>query len=93
MDAGEAPLVVDVREPWEAAICAIPGARLIPLGELPAALDVLDRGAEVVVYCKSGARSARAVDMMRREGFARAVDLSGGILSWINEIDTSMPRY
>jgi adenylyltransferase/sulfurtransferase len=93
MDAGRAPVLVDVREPPEVAICAIPGGRLIPLGELPRRLDELDRSAEIVVYCKSGIRSARAVAVLREKGFARAVNLSGGILAWINEIDPSLPRY
>ena len=80
-----------MREPSEAAICGIPGARLIPLGELRRRLDELDRAAEIVVHCKSGARSARATGLLRDHGFARAVNLAGGILRWINEIDPSLP--
>ena len=93
IDAGTAPVIIDVREPWEAAICSIPGARLIPLAELPRRLDELDRSAEIVVQCKSGRRSAGAVALLRERGFARAANLSGGILSWINEIDPSLQRY
>jgi adenylyltransferase/sulfurtransferase len=93
IDAGVAPVIVDVREPWEAAICRLPGARLIPLGELPRRLSELDPAVELVVYCKSGARSARAVGFLREQGFAGAVNLTGGILSWINEIEPSLPRY
>jgi molybdopterin/thiamine biosynthesis adenylyltransferase/rhodanese-related sulfurtransferase len=93
MDAGSAPVVLDVREPSEARICSLPGARLIPLGELPRRLDELDRSVEIVVHCKSGARSARAVAVLREKGFTRATSLTGGILSWINEIDPSLPRY
>jgi adenylyltransferase/sulfurtransferase len=93
MDAGDAPVLVDVREPWEADICRIPGARLVPLGDLPRRLDELDRAADIVVYCKSGARSARAVGLLREQGFARAVNLGGGILNWINEIDQTLSRY
>jgi len=93
MDAGRAPVIVDVREPWEAAICRIPGAVLIPLGELPQRIDDLDRAAEIVVHCKSGGRSAQAVALLRARGFARASNLSGGIRRWINEIDPSQPGY
>jgi adenylyltransferase/sulfurtransferase len=93
IDAGTAPVILDVREPFEAAICCIPGARLIPLGELAQRLDELDPADEIVVHCKSGARSARAVGLLRDHGFAGAVNLTGGILQWINEIDPSLPRY
>jgi adenylyltransferase/sulfurtransferase len=93
IDAGTAPTILDVREPFEAAICAIAGAHLIPLGELERRLDELDRASEIVVHCKSGARSSRAVAILREKGFAGAVNLSGGILRWINEIDPSLPRY
>jgi len=93
IDAGNAPVIVDVREPWEAAICAMPVAMLIPLGELPRRIDELDPSAPIVVHCKSGARSARAVGLLRAHGFAGAVNLTGGILSWINEIDPTLPRY
>jgi adenylyltransferase/sulfurtransferase len=93
MDAGPAPVILDVREPFEAAICSLPGAVLIPLGELTRRLDELDRSAEIVVHCKSGGRSARAVAILREHGFARAVNLTGGILKWINEIDPALSRY
>ena len=76
-----------MREPFEAAICRIPGARLIPLGELPRRLGELDPAAEIVVHCKSGGRSARAVALLREKGSPGAPTLTGGILSWINEID------
>ena len=93
IDAGTAPLIIDVREPWEAAICSIPGARLIPLGELPHRLDELDPATEIVLQCKSGRRSARAVGLLRARGFTGAVNLTGGILQWINDIDPSLARY
>jgi molybdopterin/thiamine biosynthesis adenylyltransferase/rhodanese-related sulfurtransferase len=93
IDAGRAPVIVDVREASEAAICSLPGARLIPLGELPRRLDELDPATEIVVHCKSGGRSARAVSLLREKGFGRATNLTGGILRWIAEIDRSMPGY
>jgi adenylyltransferase/sulfurtransferase len=93
IDAGDAPVIVDVREPFEVAICSIPGARHIPLGELPRRLNELDPASVIVVHCKSGGRSARAVALLRERGFSRAANLTGGILRWINEIDPSLPRY
>src|SRR5688500_6076858 len=93
IDAGQPPVILDVREPSEAAICSLPGARLIPLGELPRRLGELDRGAEIVVHCKSGMRSAKAVALLHQKGFSRASNLTGGILQWISEIDGSLARY
>ena len=85
--------ILDVREPFEAAICCIQGSRLIPLGELPRRLDELNPSDEIVVHCKSGGRSARAVSLLREKGFSRATNLAGGILNWINEIDPALSRY
>jgi molybdopterin/thiamine biosynthesis adenylyltransferase/rhodanese-related sulfurtransferase len=93
LDARRAPVILDVREPSEAAICSLPGSQLIPLGELPRRLGELDPAAEIVVHCKSGGRSARAVALLREKGFTRASNLTGGILSWIKEIDQSLARY
>jgi adenylyltransferase/sulfurtransferase len=93
IDAGTAPAILDVREPFEATICCIPGARLIPLGELPRRLNELNAADEIVVHCKSGGRSAQAVALLREHGFTKAANLTGGIISWINEIDPSLPRY
>jgi adenylyltransferase/sulfurtransferase len=93
IDAGRAPVILDVRERSEAAICSLPGSRLIPLGELPRRLTELDPNAEIVVHCKSGGRSAQAVALLREKGFRRASNLTGGILSWINEIDQSLAHY
>jgi sulfur-carrier protein adenylyltransferase/sulfurtransferase len=93
MDAGNAPIILDVREPHEVAICRISGSRLIPLGELPERLGELDSTKEIVVHCKSGGRSAKAVAILRQAGAANAVNLNGGILRWINEIEPTLARY
>ena len=93
LDAGNPPLILDVREPAEAAICRLPAARLIPLGELPRRLGELEASAEIVIHCKSGVRSARAVSLLRNHGFANVHNLHGGILAWIAEVDPTMPRY
>ncbi len=85
--------LLDVREPHEYEIAHIEHARLIPLGELPARLAELERDADLVVHCHSGVRSAYAVQLLRKEGFARAVNLAGGIDAWSVEVDPSVPRY
>ncbi len=88
--------LLDVREPREVEICRIPGATLIPLGELPKRIDEIPKGADapdIVVYCKSGVRSARAVTMLREKGYKRVQNLKGGIIDWIQRIDPSQNTY
>jgi len=86
LDAGNAPFILDVREPFEHAESRIPDSVLIPLGELPRRLGELDPSLEMVVHCKSGGRSARAIALLREKGFTRASNLSGGITSWLKEL-------
>jgi sulfur-carrier protein adenylyltransferase/sulfurtransferase len=93
IDRGEAPPIVDVREPYEFDLCRIPGAVLIPMRELPARLDELDRGKELIVHCRSGVRSANATLWLRTQGFVRVRNLTGGILEWIDKVDPSQPKY
>ncbi|MDA1091692.1 MAG: molybdopterin-synthase adenylyltransferase MoeB [Acidobacteria bacterium] len=93
LDGQEAFLLVDVREQREFEICRIPGSVLIPLGELPARLAELDGHDDVVVHCKSGARSAKAVALLRDRGYSQARNLQGGILAWIDRVDPTLPRY
>lgn len=85
--------LVDVREPFEWEICAIPGARRIPLGELPGRVAELDPAREIALLCKAGVRSARALRILRDAGFPKLWNVEGGILEWAREIDPSMPRY
>jgi len=84
--------LIDVREPYEWRIGRIPGAQLIPLGNLRAAMASLDNTREVVVYCRSGVRSADAARWLRAAGF-RALNLTGGILRWSDDVDPSVPKY
>jgi len=84
--------LIDVREPYEWQIGRIPGAQLIPLGNLRAAMASLDNTREVVVYCRSGVRSADAARWLRAAGF-RALNLTGGILRWSDDVDPSVPKY
>ena len=93
MDRGDAPTLIDVREPHEHAICTIPGAQLIPQGQLVEALANFDPSQEIVVHCKSGGRSARAVEFMKSRGFTNARNLAGGVIAWVTEIDPTQPKY
>jgi molybdopterin/thiamine biosynthesis adenylyltransferase/rhodanese-related sulfurtransferase len=87
------PLILDVRNPEEIAICRIAGSTVIPLPELPARLAELDQSASIVVHCKSGVRSAKAISLLQAAGFARLKNLRGGILAWIKDVDPSLPTY
>lgn len=89
----ERPLLLDVREPHEAELAALPGAVLIPLGDLSARLDELDRARPVVVYCHLGVRSARALEILRAAGFSHARHLAGGIDAWSRTVDPAVARY
>jgi rhodanese-related sulfurtransferase len=91
--AGHAPVLLDVREPWEWALCRIPGAVLVPMGELPARAQELNRQAETVVICHHGVRSHHAARYLETIGFDDVVNLSGGVAAWADEVDPSMPRY
>ncbi len=92
LDAGEDLLLLDVREPHEYQICNL-GGLLIPPSELPRRVHELDSSREIVAYCRSGPRSARAVAFLRQAGFRKARNLAGGILAWAARVDPRMPRY
>ncbi len=88
------PLLLDVREPWEAQTASLSGARLIPMGEIPArAHTELDPDAPIVVVCHHGARSLNVTMWLRNQGFEHAQSLAGGIDHWSRTIDPSIPRY
>jgi len=91
-DQGDELFVLDVREPHEYQICNLKG-HLIPLGELPRRVHELDSSHEIVAHCRSGKRSAQAVDFLRKAGFRKVLNLRGGILSWSTEVDPTVPRY
>ena len=93
IDSKEKFVLLDVREPFEWDIARIDGARLIPLGELSTRLGELNPADEIVVQCKSGGRSARAVEFLLQNGFSRVSNLAGGILAWADQIDPSVERY
>jgi adenylyltransferase/sulfurtransferase len=85
--------LIDVREPNEYEICRIPGSTLIPLGQLASRVGELDRSQEIIVHCKMGGRSAKAVAQLQQLGFPRVLNLTGGILAWIDQIDPTQPKY
>ncbi|HEY3311399.1 MAG TPA: molybdopterin-synthase adenylyltransferase MoeB [Anaerolineales bacterium] len=87
------PLLLDVREPHELQISALPGAVNIPLGSLAGRLSELDTAREMVVFCKGGTRSARALELLVSAGFRRVHNLKGGINTWAREVDTKLPVY
>ncbi|GAA4372608.1 HesA/MoeB/ThiF family protein [Agromyces bauzanensis] len=87
------PLLVDVREPWEAEIAALPGSVLIPLGELGERVGELDPAASVVVYCHLGVRSQRAAQQLAISGFEVVRNLAGGIDAWSRTVDPAVARY
>ena len=93
LDRGDDVYVLDVREPNEYQICRIAGSTLIPLGELPKRTGELDRDREMIVHCKMGGRSAKAVALLQERGFTRVRNLKGGILAWIDRVDPSQSKY
>ncbi|MGD0318623.1 MAG: molybdopterin-synthase adenylyltransferase MoeB [Nitrososphaerales archaeon] len=93
IEGGKKVVLVDVREPNEYEFCHLEGARLLPLGQLPARMGELDKGEEIVVYCHVGVRSTQAVSLLRRAGFSNVRNLQGGIDAWAREVDLQMPRY
>ena len=93
IDRGDNFLQLDVREPHEYQMCNIPSAKLIPLGDLPKRLNELDPSVEIVAHCKSGMRSAKAVDLLKQSGFKKLRNMKGGILAWSDTVDPSVPKY
>nr|WP_322488316.1 molybdopterin-synthase adenylyltransferase MoeB [Chloroflexus sp.] len=94
LERPDRPFLLDVRNPYEVAIASIPGTdKLIPIDQLPERINELDSAREMVVYCRSGARSGRAVELLKSVGFRKVKNLVGGILRWADEVDPSVPKY
>ncbi|MFQ5630803.1 MAG: ThiF family adenylyltransferase, partial [bacterium] len=85
--------LVDVREPYEWELGHIEAATLIPLGDLPARLNEIDGAKEIIAYCRTGVRSLKALDVLKKAGYTSVRHLRGGIHSWSKEVDSSIPRY
>ena len=94
LDKGDKLPLLDVREAPELAICQLPGNVHIPMSQLQARIDELDsyKQNDIVVYCRSGGRSAQCVQYMRRLGY-KAINLAGGILAWSDQVDPSVVKY
>ena len=94
LSSGQPPLLLDVRESWEFATAQIPGSTLIPMNEIPSrAFNELDEDQSIAVLCHHGARSLSVANWLRREGFAGAQSVAGGIDAWSRSIDRTVPRY
>jgi len=85
--------LLDVRNSVESDICKIDGGHLIPLDELLDRIHELDSARDMVVYCRSGARSAKAIGLLQEVGFRKLRNLKGGILAWADDVDSSIPKY
>jgi sulfur-carrier protein adenylyltransferase/sulfurtransferase len=93
LDRDEKVTILDVREPYEHQLCTLPDSHLIPLGELPHRIHELNTADFIVALCRSGVRSARACDFLRKSGFAKVRNLRGGILAWSDQVDPTVPKY
>ncbi len=94
LDKGDNIQIVDVREANEVAIGVIPNSLHIPLAQVLTRMDEIDPTRDVVVHCKMGGRSARAIDALQRSGYnGKLMNLRGGIIAWSNEVDPSVPKY
>jgi rhodanese-related sulfurtransferase len=92
-DSGAAPVLLDVREPWEYQLCRIEGAVPMPMNTIPGQLDQIDRDAQIVCICHHGARSLRVAQFLENNGFEQVVNLTGGVHAWATQVDPSMPTY
>jgi sulfur-carrier protein adenylyltransferase/sulfurtransferase len=92
-ERGEDFLLVDVREPAEWEIVRIPGATLIPKGDLPSKLSELPQDKPIIAYCKSGVRSAEALALLKNAGFSDAKHVQGGVTAWTTQVDKEQPLY
>ncbi len=86
------PALLDVRESWEQDIARLPGAIEIPTNDVPSRLEELPKDREIVVICRSGGRSAKITEYLDRMGY-RVTNLTGGMLAWIQEVDSSLKRF
>lgn len=91
--ARDKPLLLDVREPAEHAICQIAGSTLMPMNGVPARLAELDPARETVVICHLGGRSMQVAMFLERQGFAKVINLAGGVDGWAAQVDPAMARY
>ncbi len=87
------PVLLDVREPAEHAICQLPNSLLIPMGDISSRLQELDEDDEIICICHHGMRSLQVAAYLEHQGFTNVVNLSGGLDAWATQVDTALPRY
>lgn len=92
-DSRPAPLLLDVREPWEFELCHLDGAQHIPMQLVPQRLGELDTDQEIVVICHHGMRSAQVGMFLEGRGYTAIHNLAGGVEAWATEVDPGMRRY
>jgi rhodanese-related sulfurtransferase len=91
--AEDAPLLLDVREPWELRLAAVTGVLNIPMAQIPDRLDELVQDRKIVVMCHTGARSYQVAAFLNQNGFGSVMNLAGGIAAWSREVDPAVPEY
>jgi len=89
----DAPVVLDVREPWEIALCALPNSLNIPMAEIPARLAEIPRETPIAVLCHHGMRSWQVTQWLHGQGYVQAVNVEGGIDAWSANVDPLLARY
>jgi rhodanese-related sulfurtransferase len=92
-EARARPVLLDVREPWEFAICHIAGALAMPMNSVPARLQELEEDAPIVCICHHGARSLSVAAFLERQGFTQVINLAGGVHAWALQVDNNMSTY
>jgi len=93
LEQSEPPVLLDVREEWELMRCQLPGITWIPMGQIVARVNELDKNKETVVICHHGVRSWQVAKFLESEGFGDVINLSGGVDAWAKQIDPAMPLY
>ena len=93
LDAGDDFILLDVREPYEIEIANVPGALCIPMNHVPQRQQELDPDAEILVMCRSGKRSADVTAFLMQQGFTNVHNVTGGILAWATDVDTTVQKY
>jgi rhodanese-related sulfurtransferase len=92
-DQPEQTILLDVREAMELEMAAVAGALHIPMGEIPGRLGELDASKTIICLCRSGGRSAQVAEFLLAQGYAKAVNLTGGIHAWSDQVDSNIPKY
>ena len=91
--ADPAPVLLDVREPWEYGICRIEGSHLLPMRNVPGSVQDLDMDSEIVVICHHGIRSRQVAMYLEHQGFSNVINMEGGMAAWARDVDPKMPTY